>query len=87
MNNEDGISTSTVLLAFTGGALLGAGLTLLFAPQSGQKTRQQIGGLAEDAEEYAQELAHKAARSMRKACEKGERMIGQAEDFVAARKS
>jgi gas vesicle protein len=52
-------STATALIA---GALLGAGIALLFAPQSGRKTRRKIRQFAEKAGSKAQaarlELQH-----------------------------
>ncbi len=35
-----------LLVAFAGGALIGAAAALLFAPKSGEETRKQIAGLA-----------------------------------------
>ena len=56
MTEERSPSGATAaLIAFAGGALLGAGLALLFAPQSGRKTRGQIGDLAEKAKDLVDE--------------------------------
>jgi gas vesicle protein len=55
-------STGTLLLALIGGAVLGAGAALLYAPQSGRRTRQKLRDLSEDAEDCAQELLDKAKR-------------------------
>jgi len=41
------------------GRLVGAGVALLLAPQSGKKTRKQIRELAEDVREQAVEYAEK----------------------------
>lgn len=46
-----------VILAFTVGGLAGAGLALLFAPQSGQKTRRKIMDAVEDAREEISDYA------------------------------
>jgi len=49
-------------IALIGGALLGAGIALLYAPQSGRKTRRQIRHFAEKAgskiQDARQELQH-----------------------------
>jgi gas vesicle protein len=48
-----------VLISFLIGGIVGAGLALLFAPQSGKKTRGKIVDLAEDARDYASDYAKK----------------------------
>jgi gas vesicle protein len=87
MNNESPSTVSTALVAFAGGALVGAGLALLFAPQSGRKTRRQIGGMAEDAEDYAQDLVQQAGQGLEKARQKGEQWLGQAKDIIEEKKA
>ena len=39
---DEGYSSGSVLLSFLLGGVVGAGLALLFAPQSGRETRQKI---------------------------------------------
>jgi len=51
--------TRSVLVALVVGGLVGAGLALLLAPQSGKRTRQQIADLAEDLRDYASDLTDK----------------------------
>jgi gas vesicle protein len=51
--------TSSVLIALVVGGIVGAGLALLLAPQSGKRTRQQIADLAEDLKDYAADLTDK----------------------------
>jgi hypothetical protein len=51
--------TRSVLVALVVGGLVGAGLALLLAPQSGKRTRQQIADLAEDLKDYASDLTDK----------------------------
>jgi gas vesicle protein len=86
-DNNSGSSSGTVLLAFAGGALLGAGLALLFAPQSGRRTRRQLSDLAGDAEEYATDLVHDAASNLKKARQRVEHEIDQAKEYGEDRKS
>jgi gas vesicle protein len=87
MNNENTSTVSTALVAFAGGALVGAGIALLFAPQSGRKTRGQIGELAEDAEEYAHDLIRQANQNMEKARQKGEQWLGKAKGIIDEKKA
>lgn len=49
--------SGTILISFLVGGIVGAGLALLLAPQSGKKTRRQIIDLAEDAKDYAADYA------------------------------
>ena len=51
--------TRSVLVALVVGGLVGAGIALLLAPQSGKRTRQQIADLAEDLKDYAADLTDK----------------------------
>jgi gas vesicle protein len=49
----------SLLVALVVGGLVGAGVALLLAPQSGKRTRQQIADLAEDLKDYATDLTEK----------------------------
>jgi len=51
--------TTSILVALVVGGLVGAGVALLLAPQSGKRTRQQIADLAEDLKDYATDLTDK----------------------------
>lgn len=48
MSENRGFSTGSVLLSFILGGVVGAGIALLMAPQSGRETREKIKNLAED---------------------------------------
>lgn len=56
-SNDD--RTRSILVALVVGGLVGAGVALLLAPQSGKRTRQQIADLAEDLKDYATDLTEK----------------------------
>ena len=49
-----------VLLAFLAGAVIGAGMGLLFAPKAGVETRQQIAEFGRKAREKAEAIANAA---------------------------
>jgi gas vesicle protein len=53
-SRNDGVP---ILLAFLAGAVIGAGLGLLFAPHPGKETREQLADLARRAREKAAEIA------------------------------
>ncbi|HET8734105.1 MAG TPA: YtxH domain-containing protein [Anaeromyxobacteraceae bacterium] len=49
--NNGGVGAGTVILAFLAGAAVGGVVALLYAPQSGSKTRQKILEMGDDARE------------------------------------
>lgn len=54
-NNTRAINTG--LMLFVGGALIGVGVGLLFAPQSGKETRQMLKEKAIDLRDRAADMA------------------------------
>ncbi len=63
----------SLLLAFTAGALLGAGIALLYAPQSGEETRRLLAEKAEDLK-----------RSAKDGLDQGKEYIRSKRDQIAA---
>jgi gas vesicle protein len=64
-----------ILGAFLIGGLLGAGLALLFAPQSGEKTRRDISKFATKVKKDTRELAEESAEAIERLIDKvGERI-------------
>jgi gas vesicle protein len=70
-------TAGSVLLGFLAGVGVGAAVALLFAPQSGEDTREWIGDTVED---EAYRLRRKARRSLdqvQDALEKGEQTVSK----------
>ena len=57
MGNERGISPGSVLVAFVAGAAVGGAVALLFAPATGEETRDYLGQRAREGRERATEAA------------------------------
>ena len=63
-------------LALLTGIVLGTGLGLLLAPQSGTRTRRQLRNMVDDATERASEFAEDAKDSVTDMVERGKRFVG-----------
>jgi len=57
MARDDGAGAGSILLAFILGAVSGAAVALLYAPQTGQETRDYLGDRANDARARAADAA------------------------------
>ena len=57
MSRDEGAGAGSLLLAFILGAVSGAALALLYAPQTGRETREYLGDRAADARARAAEAA------------------------------
>ena len=59
MARDEGAGAGSVLLAFLLGAISGAAVALLYAPQSGEETRRYLGERAREGRARAAEAAAK----------------------------
>ena len=57
MSNQQGIGAGGVLMAFAVGAAVGAAVALLFAPASGEETREYLTDRAREGRDRASEAA------------------------------
>jgi gas vesicle protein len=57
MRQDQDTSTPAVFMAFILGGLLGAGLAMLFAPESGSRLRDRIRDMAGDMRDRATDMA------------------------------
>lgn len=64
MFKDDTDTRAAVLVSFLIGGIVGAGMALLFAPQSGKKTRGKIIDMTEDARDYASDYAKKLRKKI-----------------------
>jgi gas vesicle protein len=64
-----------VLISFFTGCLVGGTAGLLYAPQSGTRTRRQIGNFAADVREIAGEVTENAIEAIQKVIERGRSLV------------
>lgn len=83
--DEKGSSFGAFLIGLLSGAALGAGLALLFAPQSGKETREKIKDVAADVKDKISDLVDdtkdflsEQKRAIRDAVEAGKEAIKKA---------
>jgi len=78
MARDEGAGAGSVLLAFLLGAVAGAACALLYAPQTGQETRDYLGEKADEARRRAAEAAATAAAKGRDALNQGRDTLNNA---------
>ena len=64
MAKDEGAGAGSILLAFLLGAVSGAALALLYAPATGQETRDYLGEKAREGRERAAEAAQKGREAI-----------------------
>ncbi|WP_447978344.1 YtxH domain-containing protein [Candidatus Nitrospira bockiana] len=64
------------VVAFMSGAVIGAGLGLLFAPQPGVRTRRRLRDAAEDLSRQASTLATDVKQMVDDTIDSGKRVVG-----------
>ena len=62
-------------LALITGVIMGTGLGMLLAPQSGARTRRQLRNMVEDATERVGELADDAKDTVNDVVERGRKLV------------
>jgi gas vesicle protein len=87
MYNENQTGGGSVMLAFMIGALTGAAVALLFAPASGEETREYLGqkaresrARARDAVEQGREVYQRQRDNLASAVERGREAFQQARE-------
>lgn len=77
---DEGYGSGAVLLSFLLGGVVGAGLALLFAPQSGRETRQKIKDLTDD-------VTDKTTEYVKHAREKATSLVEDGKGYYDEKKS
>lgn len=77
---DEGYNSGSVLLSFLLGGVVGAGLALLFAPQSGRETRQKIKDLTDDVKD-------KTTEYVKQAKEKATSIVDDGKEYYDEKKS
>ena len=81
MSNRD--SGSDVLMAFLIGGVAGAALALLFAPRTGEETRELISDAAREGARRARDAAERGREIGERAVERGRRLVDDAAEAVS----
>ena len=87
MSNHQGIGAGGVLFAFAVGAAVGAAVALLFAPASGEETREYLGqkaresrDRARDAVDHGKEFYQRHRETVATAIDRGREAFQQARE-------
>jgi gas vesicle protein len=83
MRDEEGFSSGSILLSFLLGGMVGAGLALLLAPQSGPETRKKIMDIADDVKEKAGDYVAQAREKVVATVEKGKGFVDEKKSLIA----
>jgi gas vesicle protein len=84
MANDQGTAPGAVLMAFVAGAAVGAAVALLFAPATGEETRDYLGQRAREGRERAAEAARQGRERAAEAGRQGREMLNRQRDSVTS---
>lgn len=76
--------TCGIVTSFLTGAMLGAGLVLLYAPQSGRETRDDIVGLSDDLLEKVREYGKEAQEQIKCVVAEGKELLAENKSILLA---
>jgi gas vesicle protein len=84
MSEERGYSGSAVALGFILGGVLGASLAMLFAPESGRRTRERLRDLAADMRDKTIDLSEEFRDKAEDAVERGREVYEEKKSILSA---
>lgn len=83
MREEGGYSAGSIFLSFLLGGIVGAGLALLLAPESGSETRKKIKEFAEDVKDKAKDYTEDVRGKFTSTMGKGKEFYEEKKSIVA----
>jgi len=81
---DEGFGSGSLLLSFLLGGVVGAGLALLVAPQSGEETRRKIKELADDIKEKTNEYINEAKDKVTSVADEGKGYYDEKKSLIKA---
>ena len=84
MSEERGCSGASVALGFILGGALGASLALLFAPESGRRTRERLRDLAADMRDKTIDVSGELRDKAEDAIERGREVFEEKKTILSA---
>jgi len=84
MSEERGYSGSAIALGFILGGALGASLALLFAPESGRRTRERLRDLAADMRDKTIDLSEDLRDRAEDAVERSREVLEEKKSILSA---
>ena len=79
---DEGYSSGSMLMSFLLGGMVGAGLALLLAPQSGEETRKKIRDLADDVKDKTTDYVEKTKDKLASYVDEGKGIYEQKKSIV-----
>jgi gas vesicle protein len=79
---DEGYSSGSMLVSFLLGGIVGAGLALLLAPQSGDETRKKIRDFADDVKDRTTDYVDKTKEKITSYVDEGKGLYEQKKSIV-----
>ena len=79
---DEGYSSGSMLVSFLLGGIVGAGLALLLAPQSGDETRKKISDFADDVKDKTTDYVEKTKEKLTSYVDEGKGLYEQKKSIV-----
>ena len=84
MRHDEGHSAGTVFLSFLIGGIVGAGVALLLAPQSGRETRRKIREFTDDVKDKAEDVVEQIKDRISETVHSGKDYLSDKKAVIAA---